>query len=58
MTGAVALCEGRVELPSWATAARRAKRGLEKWIRGLPLPEIVRKPARLLRRGARRKRYE
>jgi hypothetical protein len=58
MTGSIPLAEGRVELPSWTTAARRARRAVERWVRRLPLPEFVRAPARRLRRNRQGKRFE
>jgi CelD/BcsL family acetyltransferase involved in cellulose biosynthesis len=52
-TGAVALAEGSVALPSVATTVRKAKRDLESWVRRVPIPEFVRSPMRRLRRAER-----
>ena len=57
MTGAVELREGAVELPSLATAARRARRELETWVRRSPFAGIARIPGRWLKQLERRKRF-
>jgi CelD/BcsL family acetyltransferase involved in cellulose biosynthesis len=57
MTGAVELSEGVVEVPSLASAARRARRGLEAWVRRTPLAGIARVPGRWLTRLERRGRF-
>jgi CelD/BcsL family acetyltransferase involved in cellulose biosynthesis len=57
MTGAAELGEGVVELPSLAAAARRARRGLESWVRRSPLAGIARIPGRWVTRFERRGRF-
>ncbi|MFZ1908743.1 MAG: GNAT family N-acetyltransferase [Burkholderiales bacterium] len=57
MTGTVELREGAVEMLSFATAARHARRNLETWIRHSPLAGIARIPGRWLKRLERRKRF-
>ena len=53
MSGEVPLAEGRVELPSLATAVRRLRRGTEAWVRRSPLVGVARGPGRLLKRAER-----
>jgi CelD/BcsL family acetyltransferase involved in cellulose biosynthesis len=57
MTGAIELREGAFELPSLASAARRARRGLEGWVRRSPLAGIARIPGRWITRLERRNRF-
>jgi CelD/BcsL family acetyltransferase involved in cellulose biosynthesis len=57
MTGMVELREGAVEMPSFATATRRARRDLETWLRRSPLAGIARVPGRWLKRLERRARF-
>jgi CelD/BcsL family acetyltransferase involved in cellulose biosynthesis len=55
--GAVALAEGRVELPSLNTVLRQLRRDTEAWVRRSPLAPIARIPGRLITRMERRQRF-
>ena len=56
-TGSIPLADGRVELRSLVTAARRLRRDAEAWVRRSPLLPIARVPGRLPTRMERRRRF-
>lgn len=57
-TGSIPLAEGRVEVPSFATAMRKLRRDTEMWIRRSPLMPLARIPGRLLKQAERRRRFQ
>ena len=58
MTGTVPIVEGIAEVPSVVTAARRARRGFEAWVRESPFVGVARIPGRWIRAREHRSRFE
>lgn len=57
MTSEVKIAEGYVEVPSPVTAARKARRNLESWVRASPFVEVARIPGRWLTKLERSRRF-
>jgi len=56
-TGTIKLAEGRVEVPSLTTTARKLYRNTEAWVRRTPLVAVARVPGRVIKRAERSMRF-